>query len=180
MAEVVTLDLQNLSTGIPALTSAMGTVLAEAAAVCLDDRGHPIPVQLHLRKIDEPQYMLSCPAVTEAMRRTHNDLEKATENGAYGIAILLIRRLRGLTAIQQSKKGTGFDYWLGPDDGEEVLPFQNSARLEVSGILNGTASQFATRVTQKLKQTEASDDTKLTAYAIVVEFGRPQAEVGER
>ena len=69
---------------------------------------------------------------------------------------------------------------VGPDDGEEALPFQSSARLEVSGILNGTESQFATRVKQKLKQTEVSDRTKLTAYAVVVEFGQPQAEVGER
>lgn len=179
MVEVVTLDLRNL-TGVPALTSAMGTVLAEAAAVCLDERGHPIPVQLHLSKVDEQHFLLACPAVTEAMRRTHNDLERATEHGAYGIAILLIRKLTGLTAIRQSKKGTGFDYWLGPDDREETLPFQDSARLEVSGILNGTASQFSTRVKQKLKQTEASDDTKLTAYAVVVEFSRPRAEVRER
>lgn len=180
MPEVVTLDLQHLATGIPALSSAMGNVFAEAVAVCLDDRGHSNPVRLHLRKIDEPHYLLTCPVVTDVMRRTHNDLERATEHGAYGVAFLLIRRLTGLTAIQQSKKGTGFDYWLGPDNPEEALPFQNSARLEVSGILNGTASQFSTRVKQKLKQTELSDDTKLIAYVIVVEFGRPQAEVGER
>ena len=180
MDKVITLDLRNLGTGIPALTSAMGNVLAEAAAVCLEDQGHDDPVEIHIRKVDSPLFLLSHPVATEAMRRTHNDLERATEHGAYGVAILLIRRLTGLTAIQQSKKGTGFDYWLGPEDGEDTLPFQSSARLEVSGILNGTSSQFTTRMKQKLKQTEASDSTNLTAYAVVVEFSRPQAEVGKR
>ncbi|QDT91747.1 hypothetical protein [Gimesia algae] len=180
MQELVTLNLQNLAEGLPALTGAMGSVLAEAAAVCLEDRGHTDSVQLHVRRIETPQFLLSYPTVTEAMRRTHNDLERATEHGACGVAILLIGRMTGLTVIKQSKKGTGFDYWLGSDDGEESLPFQSSARLEVSGILNGTDSQFATRIKQKLKQTQASDSTKLTAYAVVVEFGQPQAEVGER
>jgi len=179
MAEIVTLDLADLGAGMPALTSAMGSVLAEAAAVCLDDQKHPNSVQLHVRKIDNPEFFITSPAVNDAMRRTHNDLERATEHGACGVAILLIRHFTGLSVVQQSKKGTGFDYWIGPE-GDDVLPFQSSARLEVSGILHGTASQFATRLKQKLKQTEASDGTKLTAYAIVVEFSRPQAQVGER
>ncbi len=180
MEEIVTLDLDDLSAGMPALTSAMGGVLAEAAAVCLEDRGHSDPIQLHLKKIEVPQYLLTRPAVSEAMRRTHNDMERATEHGACGVAIILLRKLTGLTVVRQSKKGTGFDYWIGPEEDENTLPFQTTARLEVSGILHGTASQFASRVKKKLEQTKASDSTKLTAYAVVVEFGRPQAEVGER
>lgn len=180
MDEFVTLNLDDLSKGMPALTSAMGCVLAEAAAVCLEDRGHANPIQLHLVKVEVPQYSLIRTSVTEAMRRTHNDLERATEHGAYGIAIILIRKITGLTVVCQSKKRTGFDYWIGPDEGEDVLPFQSTARLEVSGILHGKPSQFGTRVKQKMKQTKASDYTKLTAYVVVIEFGRPQAEVGQR
>ena len=114
------------------------------------------------------------------MRRAYEDLERATELGAYGVAILLIRDQTGLTAIRQSRKGTGFDYWLGPDGADDQLVFQDAARLEVSGILSGTDSQFLTRVKQKLKQTEASDSTGLTAYACVVEFSRPQAEMATK
>jgi len=180
MEDVVTLVLDDLSAGMPALTSAMGSVLAEAASVCLEDRGHADPILLHLRKSDVPQYLLTRSDVTDVMRRTHNYIERATEHGACGVAIILLRKLTGLTVVSQSKKGTGFDYWIGPDEGEDTLPFQSTARLEVSGILHGTASQFATRVKKKLEQTKASDSTKLTAYAVVVDFGRPQAEVGER
>jgi len=75
--------------------------------------------------------------------------------------------------IQRSRKGTGFDYWMGD---ESALPFQNKARLEISGIRKGGESDIKTRVKQKLKQTNQSDG-KLPAYVIVIEFGRPVAEV---
>jgi len=180
MEAVFILDLRDLESGIPALTEALGRVHSEAAAVCLDDRGHREPVKLQLRKIDEPRFVLQWPDVTDTMRRAYNDLQRATELGACGVALLLVRGLTGLTAIRASRKGTGFDYWLGGNDDNDELVFQDAARLEVSGILCGTDSQFLTRVKQKLKQTEASDETGLRAYAVVVEFGKPRAEVAER
>ena len=180
MESTVVLDLRELESGIPALTQALGRVHAEAAAVCLENQGHQEPVRLAVRKIDTPQYDLRWPALTDTMRRAYEDLERATELGAYGVAILLIRDQTGLTAIRQSRKGTGFDYWLGPDGADDQLVFQDAARLEVSGILSGTDSQFLTRVKQKLKQTEASDNSGLPAYACVVEFSRPQAEMATK
>jgi len=165
---------------IPALTQGLGRVHAEAVAVCLESQKHQDPVRLVVRRIVWPQYALSWPALTDTMRRAYEDLERATELGAYGVAILLVRDRTGLTAIRQSRKGTGFDYWLGPDRTDDQLVFQNAARLEVSGILSGTDSQFLTRMKQKLKQTQASDSSGLPAYACVVEFGRPQAEVAIR
>jgi len=177
---IVVLDLRELEHGIPALTEALGRVHAESAAVCLEDQGHVEPVALHIRRIDEPHYSLQWPNVSEQMRRAYHDLQCATELGACGVALLLVRSVTGLTAIQASRKGTGFDYWLGPDGDGDSLVFDNAARLEVSGLLSGTDSQFATRLKQKLRQTETSDETRLRAYAVVVEFGRPQAEVAER
>ena len=180
MDAVVILDLRDLEAGIPALTQALGQVYAEAAAVCLDNQGHQEPVVLSVRRIDRPGYILRWPQLTETMRRAYNDLERATELGAYGVAILLVRARTGLTAIYQSRKGPGFDYWLGPADTENQLVFQGSARLEVSGILCGTESQFLTRLKKKLGQMKVSDATGLPAYAVVVEFGKPQAEVAQR
>lgn len=153
---------------------------AEAAAVCLDEQGHREPVPFVVRRIDEPEYVLRWLQATDAMRRAHNELDRAAELGAYGIAILLVRHRTGLLAVEQSRKGTGFDYWLGPPRSDDQLPFQNAARLEVSGIRSGTDSQFASRVKQKLKQTKVSDSTGLPAYVCIVEFGRPQAEVTRR
>lgn len=180
MKAIVILDLRDLERGIPALTEALGQVHAQSAAICLEQGNHREPVNLTVKKIGDRQHVLRWPEVTEAMRRAFNDLERATELGACGVAILLVRDLTGLTSIRQSRKGNGFDYWLGPEETGDELIFQHSARLEVSGILAGTNSQFATRLKEKLKQTEASDATGLPAYAVVVEFGRPQAEVQKR
>jgi hypothetical protein len=177
---VVVLDLQDLDAGMPALTSAMGSVLRESAAICLDFNRHASPVRLHLKKVSNAQVLLSWPSVTAQMKATYNDMQNSTEFGACGIAILVVRKITGLTVIEQSKKGTGFDYWLGADEDDEVLPFANKARLEVSGILSGTPSQFKARIKQKLRQTETSDSSGLTAYAVVVEFSKPLAEIGKR
>lgn len=175
------LDLNQLREGIPALTRALGEVHAECAAVCLDENGHGEVVSLHVRDHTGVQFELTRSLVTETMRRAHYDKQKATELGACGVALLLTRELTGLTAIQQSRKGPGFDYWLGPEPpSADALPFQHSARLEVSGILNGTESQFRARVKKKLAQSEPSDDTGFPAIAAVVEFGKPQAEVKQR
>lgn len=172
------LDLSELESGMPALTSAMGAVLKEAAAVCLSDNGHTVPVTLHRKRPTEALVLQWSPA-TAVMKRTYNDMQRTTELGACGIAILVVCKESGLTVIEQSKKGTGFDYWLGADD-DESLPFDKKARLEVSGILKGTNSQFDYRVKQKLEQTEVSDHTRLEAYAVVVEFGEPIIQVGKR
>jgi hypothetical protein len=144
----VTLNLADLPAGVPALTGAHGRVHAEAAAVCLENRKHAKLVQLVIRKRSELRYTLDWPDVTDEMQRCYEDLERATELGACGVAILLVRSLTGLTAVRMSKKGTGFDYWLGREDSSEGLVFANEARLEVSGILCGTDAQCVARLQQ--------------------------------
>jgi hypothetical protein len=106
------------------------------------------------------------------MRSTY-DWEEAIEMGACGIAILLLRDHTGLT-VQRAFKGGGFDYWLGIAD--DNLPFQNLARLDVSGVLHGDESRIKARVKEKLEQIKPSDGS-LSAYIVVVEFSRPLARV---
>ncbi len=53
-------------------------------------------------------------------------------------------------------------------------------RMEVSGILNGDDGLVMKRVREKIRQTDPSDYLGLPAYVIVVEFGRPLAEVREK
>jgi hypothetical protein len=151
--------------------------MAEAAAVCLEDQGHPEAAHLAVQGGYTTSFRLIRPSVTEQMRRSYNDAEVATENGAYGVAILLIRELAGFTVVEKSRKGTGFDYWLGRD---EEHPFQNKARLEVSGIRRGDDNTVRARVNEKRKQTRRSDPSLLQAYVIIVEFSRPLAHVVQR
>ena len=92
------------------------------------------------------------------------------------MAILLARREVGYSVIERSRKGTGFDYWMGA---ESELPFERKARLEISGIRKGRNREVNARVKQKLKQIERSGDSP-AAYVIVVEFGTPLAEVRQK
>ena len=161
---------------MPGLTSACGKVLAESAAICLEDSKHQAGVSLQLSGISHEARVLQWSAVDDQQRRSYNDLQEATEWGACGIAILLIKELIGLSVVERSKKGTNFDYWLGKDDDDQL--FSGKARLEVSGILLETSNEIATRVKQKKAQIKPSNHLA-PGYVAVVGFGKPTAHVEE-
>ena len=173
------LKLTDLRSGAPGITPAFGEGLAEAASVCLEDREHSSPTPMQISGEIGGRAILEWQTTSAQMRRCWNDDEEATEHGAYGIATLLVPQVSDLQVVERSKKGTGFDYWLGSSTETESLLFQNRARLEVSGIRTGTESAVAGRVRKKLKQTERSD-ADLSAVVVVVEFGEPQSRVARR
>lgn len=170
------IDLSKLGEGLPAITPAFGQVLAEAGGVCLESQGHSQGDALEVTGDRSKRYSLAWPPVTEQALRCWNDAEVATEHGAVGVAVLLAKKEIGYAVVERSRKGTGFDYWMG-DDTE--VPFQNKARLEISGIRSGDDRDVRARVRQKLKQTNPSDGA-LPAYVVVVEFGAPLAEVRQK
>ena len=176
--EELELKLAELKSGAPGITPAFGEGLAEAASVCLEDRSHSSPTPMRLSGEIGGQAILEWETTSTQARRCWNDNDEATEHGAYGIAALLIPRVSELQVVERSKKGTGFDYWLGTSTQTGAL-FQNRARLEVSGIRAGTDSKVGGRVRQKLKQTERSNGS-IPAVVVVVEFGEPQSKMVKR
>ena len=170
-AEIVHLNLQSLCQppGMPAVSVSAGTYFTEAAAVCLEQKHSP-GASLSVKGIATRQYLLVWPPADDQQRNTHADSQDATEHGACAIAFVLCRELTGYKAVQQSRKSTGFDYWLG-NEGPELF----CARLEISGILEGSDTDINSRVKKKKKQTKQSESTGLPAYACIVEFGRPEA-----
>ena len=115
--------------------------------------------------------------VTDQIRRTWADLREATEKGAEGIAILLLKQELGYTAIERAAIGTRIDRWLGEES--DAPNFQRKARLEVSGILNGNDGGVKRRLREKMDQVNFIH-SQLPAYVVVVEFSRPLAEVNEK
>lgn len=113
--------------------------------------------------------------MTQQIQDSWNDLQEATEYGATCIAILLVQTLTDMRVTRRSPKETGFDYWLG--DKMDDFPFQDRARLEISGILKGTTAQVNQRVKEKIEQTKRTDSTALPAYIVVVEFSTPICKV---
>ena len=170
------LDLNDLGNGLPAITPDFGQALAEAGGVCLESQGHGQGVRLSVRGYSSNSHPLAWPSITEQSRRCWNDPDEATEYGATGIAVLLAKKEFGYVALQRSRKGTGFDYWMGD---ETTRPFENKARLEISGIRQGNDTTIRARIRQKLKQTTRSGGL-LPVYIIVVEFGQPLAEVRKK
>ncbi len=142
----------------------------------MESQGHAQGVQLGVRGYSNKSYPLAWPQITAQTRKCWNDHEVATEHGAVGIAVLLAQKEIGYTVIERSRRGTGFDYWMGE---ESVHPFQSKARLEISGIRKGNDQQVKARVRQKLLQLNRSNGLS-PGYVIVVEFGHPLAEVQKK
>jgi hypothetical protein len=139
-------------------------------------KGVTLDVQGASAETLEATFTLTWPKVTEQVRKEWGDPVEATENGACGIAILLVEALTDYHIVHRSYRSTGIDYWLAKKE-DELL--QNAARLEVSGIRRGIERMNA-RLAAKLKQTSQSDDTALPAIVIVIEFGQPVAALGHK
>ncbi len=177
------LALNRLSSGeVPMLTFEGGQHLAQACAVRLDEQRHPHGVSLLVEFHDKliSTYVFTIDEWEEITPRhlsTWGDPEYTTEHAACGIACLLAMELTDYTVIYRSRKGPGFDYWLGSRDALEDPPFTKyDARLEVSGIRQGKKSDIKQRVKGKLNQTKPSDGST-PAYIVVVEFGTPTAHM---
>jgi hypothetical protein len=170
------LDLERLSSGSPpGVTPAMGQFAAEAAAVVFQHNRHKSGVAMRVAASKPRQYTVRWPKLHADAARTHNDLPAAAEQGAYGIAFLLAADLTKFKVIERSRKGTGFDYWLGSGSPH---PFQRAARMEVSGIINDPTA-LESRVRAKMRQTDQSAG-KLPAFVAVVEFSQPKAVFRKR
>jgi hypothetical protein len=171
------LALEDLERRFRHIPPSCGSALAQAAVLCLEGQGHASGVLLSVAGTFTATYRLRWTMdVTEAMRRYWNDPDETAEEGAYAVALLVMRALLGFTVVERACKKTGFDWWLGPDNNR----LEGKARLEVSGIMHGTTKQLNSRVKAKLTQTERSDASGLPAYAFVVEFGWPRAKVVRR
>ncbi|ABX04034.1 MAG TPA: hypothetical protein DEF47_18125 [Herpetosiphon sp.] len=177
------LQLNDLETKIPGLTPNMGRYLIEACSIRLEDQRHSRGVQLSVErrcdtKSDHSFVIEDWDEITPRHLAAWTDEEYTTEHAACGIACLLAVELTDYTVINRSRKGTGFDYWLAKQDGDDILPFdKHDARLEVSGIRQGSGKDIENRVKLKLRQTNPSDSMQMPAYVVVVEFSQPTARV---
>lgn len=172
------ISIDRLKKGFIGLSPTVGSTHAEACLVCLNYHKHESGIDLTIQGGKETELLLRWDDdVTEQISRTWNDLPIATEWAACGIAFLVVEALFGYTVVRQSKKGDGFDYWLGKQD-KKTLLIQETARLEVSGILNAeTQGIIRARVKQKIEQVK---DGELPAHIIVVEFSRPIAWIEQK
>ena len=171
--------LEDLKNDLPHIPRACGEAHTQAAVVCFKDRGHAPEVLLVVEGGSDSEEVCVRwkTRLTPQIVNYWKDMKKAAEEGAVGLAFLLARLLHGYTVVERAMTATGIDWWLGTEDNPL---FQKKARLEVSGILNGTKTQVRQRTEQKKEQTKQSDQSKLPAYVVVVEFSTPRSVVVKR
>ena len=162
---------------IPGMTAAKAAYLSECAVSCLSRQGHSSGVQITCDGIvNKPEPLYWTTPYTDQLARSTNDLQEATEHGAECISALFAVEHTPYTIVKRSRKKTGVDYWLGKKD--DPL-FQEAARLEISGILNGK-EEIKTRKKLKLQQTSQSDSTNLPAFVSIVEFRTPAIDFDKK
>ncbi len=99
-------------------------------------------------------------------------------------AVLLSRTAIKPSALRYTTRSSSAPFWNGQQDHHlgqrDDFLFQQTARLEVSGIGAGNEQEVKQRTRQKIMQTSVSDNTNLPAVVVVVEFSAPMAEVTYR
>jgi len=167
------LNISYIKNGFPGLSEVLSNMCYEACMVCLRRNGHSDGVSMQLKGLMEKRIPLRLfDYFDDRVERSWQDTGDAAEYGAICISSLLLIECIDYTIIERSRKGTGFDYWLGYDND---LLFQNAARLEVSGIFKETENNTAEkRFQMKMKQTDKSDNYNIPAYISVVEFSNPK------
>jgi hypothetical protein len=172
-------ELQVLRLGHPRppwLLSALAVrTWAEAAAVCLEHCEHRCGVGMAVRGIsDVRQVSLETPEVDEPMRRTHQNLKPAAEDGAVAVVASLIHDLTDDLFIKQAVEHTGIDYWLGRRDAQH---FQSAIRIEISGILRENSSNTVEYRLRKKHERLSKYTDECPAKVAIVEFSTPKAIV---
>ncbi|MBI1355287.1 MAG: hypothetical protein GC160_13140 [Acidobacteria bacterium] len=174
------LRLDLLSSGrIPGISIGGGAALAEAAAQCLTRAGFASRAPFELRgdiSAEEIEIEIEFEPPSLAVERFWADERKAIEFGAEAVAALLVEELTSWTIARRSRIGTGFDHWLVPKGGMAGDLYQESAKLEVSGIFEAADSRLGARVRAKLQQARRTR-SDLVLVAMVVRFRPPTAEV---
>ncbi len=170
------MDLDRLSIGIMGLSPIICTHFMQACAECLDHHNHAEEISFSKTNGPEKSYILSWGKNPEDVKRGLKDTQETTEWGATAIALLVAEEFSGCTIAERSKKGTGFDWWLGNDDDDFGI-FQNKARLEISGILEENKNNtIEKRIKEKIAQTKFSNSTGLKAHISVTDFKGPKTQ----
>ncbi len=187
MTEVQSISLEPLRHGIGRYVADRSQGDYLAAIVALDQMGYEDKRVCEVKDFDELKLVIAfewCTEIDDDMRDSMNDKDLA-EDGAVGIALMLIDTLTKYTVVERAIEGSGVDFLLGDKEAFDVTNRTDfgipTARLEVSGMLRANPkSRFRTRINEKVNQSKASDSDGTPAYVVVVEFGTPMINCTRR
>jgi len=173
--------LESLGDGIPVIPDEAVGFYKQNCMVCFHSQGHVSGVKLVTYYRDGNHIFEVCwlGNVTNQLIRAYAELRRATDYAACAIALLLIRELTEFTGIEQSCIGSTIDYYLVPQDRDDILLFNHAARLEVSGILKENENNTVdNRIAAKIRRLKG--ESSLPAFIVIVEFSKPWSKMVER
>lgn len=165
-------DLARHHRGVPPSTA---PYYATAAAVCMHRRHRPpkdVSVELDGAAAN---YEATWPVPTADEIRSFANLDEATRDGAYCLALAAAHAHLERVALRRSEGATGSDWYLVPaasevaDDPELDLERDDLVRLEVSGIDADNEVRLHGRLREKVRQARRGRSV-FPAYAAVVGF----------
>lgn len=161
------LRIENLDDRHLGLLPSTAANYLDAARVCLD-RHHKPPTNFHLSNDSHiTETRLDWIPTNDRDRNAWANLDDATRDGAYALALAAIEHLRGFVAIRRAQSRTGADYYINPM-GQDPDDFENCYRLEISGTNLGITA-INQRLREKLIQAQRGN-SPLPAIAAVVGF----------
>ncbi len=166
--------IDNIGESIPAILPGESVYYKNACVAVLDDNGHSNGVHLSVFHDSGCKfYELEWEGeVSDRHRKAHANLSRAAEDGACVLAMLLIKDLTPYNTIEKAAYGTNVDYYVAPNQCNNDLIFNNTKRLEVSGICKEDGKNTVQKRLQEKIDRVKSD---LPTYYCVIDFGFPWA-----
>jgi len=181
LALSVDLDENFLCRTHPGVAPSVASFYTDAARVCLR-RHHRSPTAWSMSVLPDPPVQVELQWIEPGARvlGAYKNALRATENGAYALALAATELLLGLVALCQAEAETGGDYYLIPagtattDDPNLDLDRDDVVLFEVSGIDLDDDAKMAGRLREKTEQVRAQEWSGL-AFAGVVGFRNARA-----
>ena len=177
MTETVDLDLDKIHQALPCVRTSLVDYIYDAAVFLLHHHRHQSGLRCEISSLEENLYFATLVwtrPYSESMINTFGDTDYAVEFAAEGMACLTIRATTKYTAIKRSQRNDGVDFWLAESDDLDRFAFQFAARMECKGITEARyPSEIKVKVDEGINQSKRSDTTRLPAYIIVTDFGKP-------
>ena len=177
MVTPIILDLDDLTTDIPALTDSFAKQMQEAVVMCMRTHNHASDVSCNLRDLDQILGEVRIrwrTLYSERIRRAYGDARNAAERAGEGIAILTILALTDYSVFERARIGDGFDFWLSRSDDDDQFLFQREAGLEAKGLSDAKyPSQIVKAVNDGIDQTRKSPNASVPVWVLATEFSRP-------
>lgn len=173
------IHLDSLKIGLPGISPAAGTFLAEAAAYSLHVQGHRSGIILEVEGDFNDQFIIEwTDKIDNQVLNTWKDHNEAVEYAATAIAILLLLKFTNFVIAERSfQHGIG-DYILTTKEQNAYIgnEKQISGFLEVSGIWQESKGNTLNIRLRKKKEKFKKRFGK-SAFIIIAEFSLPKAKM---